>query len=211
VGQKVNPISFRLIKHQNWDSRWFAKKDYTKLLLEDLKIRNFIMKTLAKSYIDKVSIKRGKNTVEVNISTARPGMIIGRSGASINALKDQLAKLTKETLKINIQEVKEPNLNAFLVAYNIAQQIEKRISYKRAMKQAMTRTMESGAKGIKVTCKGRLGGVEIARRESFSTGSLPLGTMHADIDYGQIDAHTTYGIIGIKVWINKVKENNVNA
>lgn len=203
MGHKVNPISYRLGKKAEWQSSWFAKKGYSKLLLEDLAIRDFVMKKLAQSYISKVEIKREKNVVEVTIFTARPGMIIGRSGASINALKEELSKLTKNELRINIEEIKEPNLDAYLVAYNIAQQIEKRIAYKRAMKQAVQRTIEARAKGVKVTCKGRLAGVEIARTESFQAGSLPLSTINANIDFGQVDAKTTYGIIGVKVWINK--------
>ena len=203
MGQKVNPISFRLGKSTEWKSTWFAKKGYKQLLLEDLAIRNYIIKKLSQAYVSEVDIKRDKNTVEVTIHTARPGMIIGRSGAAINALKDDLAKLTKNELKINIEEIKEPNLDAYLVAYNIAQQIEKRIYYKRTLKQAISRVKEAGAKGVKVAAKGRLGGVEIARFESLTAGSLPLGTLNANIDYAQVDAKTTYGIIGIKVWINK--------
>lgn len=203
MGQKVSPISFRLGKLNEWQSKWFAKRGYSKLLLEDLTIRNYIMKRLAQSYISKVLITRAKNTIQITIRTARPGMIIGRSGASINALKDELAKLTSSEIRINIEEVKEPNLDAYLVAFNIASQIEKRISYKKAMKQSIQRVMEAGAKGIKITCKGRLGGAEIARSETLSTGTLPLGTFSANIDYGQVDAKTTYGIVGVKVWINR--------
>jgi small subunit ribosomal protein S3 len=165
------------------------------------------MKKLAHCYVSKVDIKRGKHTVEVTIHTARPGMVIGRSGTGINTLKEELIKLvTKKDLKdlnLNIEEIKEPNLDAYLVAYNIAQQIEKRVSYKRAMKQAIDRAIEAGAKGIKITCKGRLAGVEIARSETLSAGVMPLSTLEANVDFGQAFAKTTYGIIGVKVWINK--------
>lgn len=201
MGQKVNPISFRIGRLTDWQSKWFAKKNYRDLLIEDLKIRNFIMKKLANCYVAKVEIKREKNVIEITIHTARPGMIIGRSGTAINVLKSELQKMTDRELRININEIKEPNLNAYLVAYNIAQQIQKRVSYRKAMKQAIANVMEAGAKGVKVTCKGRLAGAEIARAESLSAGSLPLGTLDANIDYGQVNAKTTYGIIGVKVWI----------
>jgi len=201
MAQKVSPISFRLGKLTDWQSKWFAKKSYRDFLLEDLKIRDFIFKKLKNCYVSRIEIRRGKNLLEVTIHTARPGMIIGRSGAAINTLKQDLSKMTQQELKINIKEVKEPNLDAYLVAYNIAQQIEKRVSYKRAMKQAISHVMEAGAKGVKVICKGRLAGAEIARSESLSEGNLPLGTLDANIDFAQVDAKTTYGIIGVKVWI----------
>jgi small subunit ribosomal protein S3 len=207
VGHKISPISYRLGKFTDWQSKWFAKRDYRQLLLEDLAIKDFIIKKLAHCYVSKVDIKRGKNIVEVTIRTARPGMVIGRSGAGINTLKEELTKLVRKSglkdLNLNIEEIKEPNLDAYLVAYNIAQQIEKRISYRRAMKQAIDRTMQAGAKGIKITCKGRLAGVEIARSETLSAGVMPLSTLNTNIDFGQIFAKTTYGIIGVKVWINK--------
>jgi len=202
VAQKVNPISFRLGRLTNWQSTWFAKKSYRSFFLEDLKIRDFIFKKLKNCFISRIEITRSKNLLEITIHTARPGMIIGRSGAAINVLKQDLSKITNHELRINIKEVKEPNLNAYLVAYNIAQQIEKRVSYKRAMKQAVSHVMEAGAKGVKVICKGRLGGAEIARSESFSEGNLPLGTLDASIDFAQVNAKTKYGIIGVKVWIN---------
>jgi len=205
VGQKVNPINFRLGKHFDWQSKWFEKRNYSKLLLEDLKIRKYLEKKLASHYVSKIEISRNKNEMSITIFTARPGMIIGRSGATITALKNDLQKLTTATLSINIEEIKEPNLDAKIVAMNIAQQIEKRVAYKRAMKQAIAHVMEAGAMGVKVMCKGRLAGAEIARAESISEGSLPLGTLDADIDFGQVDAKTTYGIIGVKVWINRKK------
>ena len=204
MGQKVNPIIFRLGEKTGWSSNWFAKKDYAKLLVSDIKIRNFLNEKMSQFYISKVLINRDKNAVTLTIFTARPGMIIGRAGAGITALKSSLSKMVDGELKINVEEVKEPNLDARLVAMNIANQIEKRIAYKRAAKQSIARVMESGALGVKVICKGRLAGAEIARVESMSQGSLPLGTLDADIDYGQVAAKTTYGIIGIKVWINKV-------
>lgn len=201
MGQKVSPISFRLGKLTDWQSKWFAKKSYRDFLLEDLKIRGFILKKLKNCYVSRIEIAREKNVLEITIHTARPGMIIGRSGAAINTLKQDLSKMMHHELKINIKEVKEPNLDAYLVAYNIAQQIEKRVAYKRAMKQAISHVMEASAKGVKVICKGRLGGAEIARSESLSEGSLPLGTLDASIDFAHVDAKTTYGIIGVKVWI----------
>ncbi|MCX6806797.1 MAG: 30S ribosomal protein S3 [Candidatus Berkelbacteria bacterium] len=203
MGHKVSPISFRLGKLNNWQSKWFAKRDYSKFLLEDLSIREFIRKNLRSGYVSRVDIARDKNIVIITVYTARPGVIIGRSGAGVTALKENLKKLIQGEIRINVEEIKEPDLDAYLVALNIAQQIEKRISYKRAMKQAKTRVMTSGAKGIKVNCKGRLAGVEIARSKTMSEGSLPLGTIRANIDFGQIDAKTTFGIIGVKVWINK--------
>jgi len=203
VGQKINPISFRLGKKSDWKSRWFAKRDYSKLFLEDLKIRKYIEEKLAKNFISEVNLVRDKNAITVIIHTARPGMIIGRSGAAILTLKDNLKKMTKSELSINVEEIKEPNLDAKIVALNIANQIEKRIAYKRAMKQAIAHVMEAGALGIKVICKGRLGGVEIARCEAMSEGSLPLGTIDADINFDQVDAKTTYGTIGVKVWIHR--------
>jgi len=201
MGQKVSPISFRLGRLTDWYSRWFADKSYRKFLLEDLKIRDFILKKLPNYYISKIDIERGRNVLEVTIHSARPGMIIGRSGALVSSLKQQLSHLTTGDLKINISEVKEPNLSARLVAYNIAQQIEKRVSYKRAMKQAVSNVMEAGAKGVKIICKGRLAGAEIARSSSASAGRMPLGTIDANIDFAKAEAKTTYGIIGVKVWI----------
>jgi len=202
MGHKVNPISFRLGHSTAWQSKWFAQKDYRLLLLEDVKIRRYLMKKLANCYLSKIEIDRDKNIVHIVIYTARPGMIIGRSGASINTLREELSRLVNSSLKIDIVEVKEPNLDARLVAYNIAHQIEKRVSYKKAMKQAITHVMEAGAKGVKVACKGRLGGVEIARSESLSAGVMPLGTIKSKIDYAHVNAQTTYGVIGVKVWIN---------
>jgi len=203
VGQKVNPISYRLGINVDWKSKWFDIRKYKQYIIEDALIRKFITKNLAANYISSTNITRDKNSVIVTIHTARPGMIIGRSGAVILAIKNKLQKIIKNDLRINVEEIKEPNLDAQIVAYNIATQIEKRIAYKRAMKQTLQHVMEAGAKGIKVICKGRLAGAEIARKESMSLGTLPLGTLDADIDYGQVDAKTTYGIIGVKVWINR--------
>lgn len=203
MGQKVSPISFRQGMNTQWQSSWFARRDYARLLLEDIAIRRYIMKKLARCFISKIMIKREKNLLEVTIYTARPGMIIGRSGAGINQFKQELLKLTKNELKINIEEIKEPNLDANLTAYTLASQIEKRISYKRAMKQLISRTMSAGALGVKVICKGRLAGVEIAREEGLSEGRIPLNTITANIDFAKIGAKTPYGIIGVKVWIHR--------
>lgn len=210
MGQKTSPISFRQIIKSDWPLKWFSKSDYKKFLLEDLSILNYIREKLSHCFVSKVEIKREKNMIEVIIHTARPGLVIGRSGTGINVLKDELSKLVKSELKIDIEEVKEPDLDARLVALLIAQQIEKRVSYKRAMKQALTRIMEAGAAGAKITLKGRLAGVEIARSETVSAGKIPLGTITAPIDYAQTAAKTKYGLIGIKVWIYK-GEKDVNA
>ena len=203
MGQKVNPHGFRVGVIKTWESKWFADKDYQKFLLEDIKIREFVMKQLFTSGISRVGIERASNKVRVSIYTAKPGMVIGRQGANIESLKKDLAKLTDSEVDINIMEVKHPDLDAKLVAENIAAQLERRIAFRRAMKQSVGRTMRLGAKGIKVACSGRLGGAEIARGESYREGSIPLHTLRADIDYATAEAHTTYGRIGVKVWIYK--------
>lgn len=203
MGQKVSPISFRLGKIEDWQSKWFVKKGYRDLLKEDLALRKVIFEKLSQCLISKVEIKREKNLIEIDIYTARPGMIIGRSGTGLNSLKELLSQISKNELKINILEVKEPDKDASLVAQNIARQIEKRISYKRAIKRAIDKAILSGVKGIKITVSGRLAGVEIARRESSSWGTLPLSTISSPIDFGKGEAKTTYGTIGVKVWINR--------
>ena len=202
MGQKVNPHGLRgVIK--GWDSKWYAGKDYEKFLLEDIKIREFIKEKLFLSGISKVEIERASNKARISIHTAKPGMVIGRQGSNIELLKSDLKKMTESAIEINIVEVKTPDMDATLVAENIAAQLERRIAFRRAMKQCVGRTMRMGAKGIKITCGGRLGGAEIARSESYREGSIPLHTLRADIDYGTAEAHTTYGRIGIKVWIYK--------
>lgn len=203
MGQKVNPHGLRVGVIKGWDSKWYAGKDYEKFLLEDIKIREFIKEKLFLSGISKVEIERASNKARISIHTAKPGMVIGRQGSNIELLKSDLKKMTESAIEINIVEVKTPDMDATLVAENIAAQLERRIAFRRAMKQCVGRTMRMGAKGIKITCGGRLGGAEIARSESYREGSIPLHTLRADIDYGNAEAHTTYGRIGIKVWIYK--------
>ena len=203
MGQKVNPHGLRVGVIKGWDSKWYACKDYEKFLLEDIKIREFIKEKLFLSGISKVEIERASNKARISIHTAKPGMVIGRQGSNIELLKSDLKKMTESAIEINIVEVKTPDMDATLVAENIAAQLERRIAFRRAMKQCVGRTMRMGAKGIKITCGGRLGGAEIARSESYREGSIPLHTLRADIDYGTAEAHTTYGRIGIKVWIYK--------
>lgn len=203
MGQKVNPHGLRVGVIKGWDSKWYAGKDYEKFLLEDIKIREFIKEKLFLSGISKVEIERASNKARISIHTAKPGMVIGRQGSNIELLKSDLKKMTESAIEINIVEVKIPDMDATLVAENIAAQLERRIAFRRAMKQCVGRTMRMGAKGIKITCGGRLGGAEIARSESYREGSIPLHTLRADIDYGTAEAHTTYGRIGIKVWIYK--------
>ena len=203
MGQKVNPHGLRVGVIKGWDSKCYAGKDYEKFLLEDIKIREFIKEKLFLSGISKVEIERASNKARISIHTAKPGMVIGRQGSNIELLKSDLKKMTESAIEINIVEVKTPDMDATLVAENIAAQLEHRIAFRRAMKQCVGRTMRMGAKGIKITCGGRLGGAEIARSESYREGSIPLHTLRADIDYGTAEAHTTYGRIGIKVWIYK--------
>ena len=203
MGQKVNAHGLRVGVIKGWESNWFAGKDYQKFLLEDIKIREFIKEKLFLSGISRVEIQRASNKMSISIHTAKPGMVIGRQGSNIELLKNDLKKMTDAVVDINIVEIKQPDLDATLVAENIAGQLERRIAFRRAMKQCVGRTMRVGAKGIKVQLGGRLGGAEIARSESYREGSIPLHTLRADIDYGTAEAHTTYGRIGIKVWINK--------
>ena len=203
MGQKVHPHGLRVGVIKGWDSKWYAGKDYEKFLLEDIKIREFIKEKLFLSGISKVEIERASNKARISIHTAKPGMVIGRQGSNIELLKTDLKKMTDSAIDINIVEVKTPDMDATLVAENIAAQLERRIAFRRAMKQCVGRTMRMGAKGIKITCGGRLGGAELARSVSYREGSIPLHTLRADIDYGTAEAHTTYGRIGIKVWIYK--------
>jgi small subunit ribosomal protein S3 len=203
LGQKVNPISFRLGVIKTWDSKWYAKADYSKLLHEDLKLRNFLKKRLYHSGVSKIEIERAANKAKVNIFTARPGLIIGKKGAEVETLKKELAKLTDKEVYLNIQEVRKPELDAQLVAENVALQLERRIAFRRAMKKSVTSALKFGAKGIRITCSGRLGGAEMSRTEWYREGRVPLHTLRADIDYGFAEAKTTYGIIGVKVLIFK--------
>ena len=203
MGQKVHPVGLRLGIIRDWDGRWFAEKDYATFLHEDIKIRRLIKKKLYNSGIARVEIERAANRIKVTIHTARPGMVIGRGGTEVEKLRKELEELTAKQISLNIAEVKNPELNAQLVAENIATQLEKSVSFRRAMKQAINRTMRFGALGMKVACSGRLMGAEIARTEGYSEGKVPLHTLRADIDYGFSEANTTYGKIGVKVWINK--------
>jgi small subunit ribosomal protein S3 len=203
VGQKVSPIGFRIGIIRDWDAKWYADKNYTDLLHEDLAIRKVIENHLTNAGVSRVEIERVANRIRVSVHTAKPGVVIGKGGAGVEELRKKLEKLTDKHVHINILEVKAPELDAFLVAENIATQLTKRIAFRRAMKQAVFRTMRAGAKGIKVIVSGRLGGAEIARTESYHEGTVPLQTMRANIDYGLVEAHTTYGRIGVKVWIYK--------
>ena len=203
MGQKVNPVSFRLGVIKTWDSRWYASADYAKLLHEDLKLRAFLKKRLYNSGVSKIEIERAANKAKINIFTARPGLIIGKKGSEVETLKKDLAKLTDTEIYLNIQEVRKPELDAQLVAENVAMQLERRIAFRRAMKKSVTSALKFGAKGIRITCAGRLGGAEMSRTEWYREGRVPLHTLRADIDYGFAEAKTTYGIIGVKVLIFK--------
>ena len=203
MGQKVNPIGLRVGIIRDWEGRWFAEKDYATLLHEDLKIRRFIKEKLYGAGIAKTEIERAANRIKVTIHTARPGMVIGRAGTEVDNLRKELEKISAKQVSLNIAEVKVPELNAQLVAENIAFQLERRTSFRRAMKQAINRSMRLGAQGIKISCSGRLMGAEIARTEGYSEGKVPLHALRADIDYGFAEANTTYGKIGVKVWIYK--------
>ena len=204
MGQKVNPIGMRLQVNRTWDSRWYADtKDYGDLLLEDLRMRDFIKDECSQAGVARVIIERPHKKCRVTIHTARPGVIIGKKGADIETLKNDLSKMSNLEVFLDIKEVRKPEVEARLVAENIASQLEKRISFRRAMKKAVQSAMRLGAKGVKVVCSGRLGGAEIARTEKYHEGSVPLHTLRGDIDYATAEAETTYGICGIKVWINK--------
>jgi len=203
LGQKVNPIGFRLGVIRTWDSRWYAEADYAKLLHEDIKLRNFLKKRLFNSGVSKIEIERAASKAKINIYTARPGLIIGKKGAEVETLKKELAKLTDKEIYLNIQEVRKPELDAQLVSENVALQLERRVAFRRAMKKSVTSALKFGAKGIRITCSGRLGGAEMSRTEWYREGRVPLHTLRADIDYGFAEAKTTYGIIGVKVLIFK--------
>ena len=204
MGQKVNPIGFRLGVNRGWDSVWFARKsDYGKYLIEDYRIREFIKKNISNSGVSEIAIERSGKKCSVFIHTSRPGFVIGKKGSDIEKIKGKISKITDSEVSVNIKEIKKPELNAYLVAENICQQLVKRIAYRRTMKRAMQSAMRLGAKGIKVTLSGRLAGNEIARSEWLREGSIPLHTLRANLDYAEAEALTTYGIIGVKVWIYK--------
>jgi len=204
MGQKVNPHGLRVGIIKDWDTKWYSdKKGFSDLLIEDVKIRQFIKKKLYLSGVSRIEIERAANKIKVIVSTAKPGLVIGKGGAGMDILRNELEQLTGKSVLVNVTEIKEPDLDAQIVAENIAQQLEKRISFRRALKQAMSRSMKRYAKGIKTSVSGRLGGAEIARTEHYHEGTIPLQTLRADIDYGFCEANTTYGKLGVKVWIYK--------
>jgi len=203
LGQKVHPVGFRLGVIKTWESRWYAEADYAALLHEDVKLRNYLKKRLYHAGISKIELERAANKVKINIYAARPGIIIGKKGSEVEALKKELAKLTDKEVFINIQEVRKPEIDAQLVAENVALQLERRVAFRRAMKKSVSMALKFGGQGIKITCSGRLGGAEMSRTEWYREGRVPLHTLRADIDYGFAEAKTTYGIIGVKVLIFK--------
>lgn len=204
MGQKVNPKGLRIGIIKDWDAKWFAdKKNFSGLLMEDQEVRKYIKKKLYAAGIARVQIERAANKMKVSIHTAKPGIVIGRGGAEVEALRKELERMTGKQVNVNIVEIKSPETDAQLVAENVASQLERRIAFRRAMKQSVGRAMKMGAKGIKIACSGRLAGAEIARSEWYSEGKVPLHTLRADIDYGFAEANTTYGKIGIKVWVYK--------
>ena len=203
MGQKVNPHGLRVGVIKDWDSKWYADAEFSDYLVEDYNIRKFLKKKLHSAGVSKIEIERASDRVKVIIYTAKPGVVIGKGGAEIEVTKKELSKLTDKKVMVDIKEIKRPDRDAQLVAENIAQQLENRVSFRRAMKSCMGRTMKSGAMGIKTCCSGRLGGADIARAEFYSEGTIPLQTLRADIDYGFAEANTTYGKVGVKVWIYK--------
>ncbi len=203
MGQKVHPEAMRVGYIHDWKSNWFNEKNFSEYLAEDIRVREHIIGKLAHAGLSDITIRKDANELEVNIHTARPGIVIGKSGTEVDALRRDLHRLTKKQIKVNILEIKRPELDAKLVAQSIAEQLQNRVAFRRAMKRALTSAMRSGAKGVKVQVAGRLGGAEMARTESYSDGRVPLHTMRADIDYGFYEARTTFGRIGVKCWINK--------
>ena len=201
MGQKTNPIGFRLGFIEDWRSKWFARRNYGDLLQEDIRMRRHIEKRLAGAAISRVEIERAGEKVRIDLHTARPGIVIGRGGAEVDRLRDELQEMTKKGITINIVEIKNPGVCAQLVAESIAEQIKRRISYRRAMKRAVSMARDLGAEGVRVACAGRLGGTEISRSEWYREGRVPLHTLRARIDYGTAESHTIYGIVGVKVWI----------
>lgn len=203
MGQKVNPHGLRVGIIKDWDTKWYAEKDFADYLVEDVKIRKFIKKKLYASGVSKIAIERTAGRVKISVYTAKPGIVIGKNGQAIEELKGEIQKMTSQKVAVNIEEIKRPETDAQLVAERIALDLENRVTFRRAMKQAMGRTMKFGAKGIKTAVSGRLGGADIARTESYHDGTIPLQTLRADIDYGFAEADTTYGKLGVKVWIYK--------
>ena len=209
MGQKVNPHGLRVGVIKDWDSKWYAEADFADCLIEDHEIRTFLKKRLFSAGVSKIEIERASDRVKIIIHTAKPGVVIGKGGAEIEKLKAEVQKMTAKKLFVDIKEIKRPDRDAQLVAESIAQQLENRVSFRRAMKSTMSRTMKAGVKGIKTAVAGRVGGAEIARTEQYHEGTIPLQTLRADIDYGFAEAHTTYGILGVKVWIYKGEILNV--
>ncbi len=203
MGQKVHPNGFRLGITKTWDSRWFSQKDFGDFLIEDLKLRNFVKKRLSQASISKMEIERAAGKIRLVIFTARPGIVIGPKGSEIEKLRREILRMTDKEVIVDVKEVRKPEIDAQLVAENVAQQLERRIAFRRAMKKAVTSSLKSGAKGIRIATAGRLGGAEMARREWYREGRVPLHTLRADIDYGFAEARTTYGVIGVKVWVFK--------
>lgn len=203
MGQKTNPIGFRLGINKSWQSLWFDEKTFSKKLKEDLMLRKYITKRLPNAGISKVEVKRTPKRITMTLHTARPGIVIGKKGSEVDKLKEELQRLTSQEVQVNVHEIKRPELDAALVAENVAKQLESKVSFRRAMKRAITSTMRMGAEGVRIACAGRLGGAEMARREQYREGRIPLHTLRADIDYATKIAKTTYGTIGVKVWICK--------
>ena len=203
MGQKVNPVGFRLSETREWQSKWIARRGYGKLLSEDISIRDYIKKKLENGAVTRVEIQRAADKMKIVLSTARPGIVIGRKGTDVDRLREELQEMTGGEVSIDIEEIKKPELSAELVARNIAQQLVRRISFRRAMKKSVASVMSAGAKGIKITCSGRLGGAEMCRTEWYKEGRVPLHTLRADIDYACVEAKTVYGLIGVKTWIYK--------
>jgi small subunit ribosomal protein S3 len=201
MGHKVHPYGFRLGVTRTWTAKWYHDKEYTSLLIEDISIRKLVEKRLANASVSGLEIERNFGQVTVTVHTAKPGIVIGKGGQNVEILRQQIGALTKRKVKLEIKEIRQPELDAYLVAMNIAQQLARRIAFKKAMKQSIQRSMKAGAKGVKIMVSGRLGGAEMSRREWDREGRIPLGTLRADISYGQVHAHTTYGRIGVKVWI----------
>ncbi len=203
MGQKVHPTGFRLGVTKTWDSRWFSQKDYGNFLIEDLKLRDFVKKKLSQASVAKMEIERAAGKIRMIIHTARPGIVIGPKGSEIEKLRRQILRFTNKDVIVDVKEIRKPEIDAQLVAENVAQQLERRIAFRRAMKKSVSSALKSGAKGIRIATAGRLGGAEMARREWYREGRVPLHTLRADIDYGFAQATTTYGVIGVKVWIFK--------
>ncbi len=203
MGQKVNPIGFRVGISRGWESQWYAEKNFGALLLEDIRLREYVKKRLKHAYVSRIMIERPAGKVKITVHTARPGVVIGKKGADIEALRKDLLRMTGKNVEVYIMEIRQAEAEAQLVAENIAFQLERRVAFRRAMKRSLQGALRMGAKGVRVKCSGRLGGAEIARTEGYREGRVPLHTLRADVDYGFAEAHTTYGIIGVKVWVFK--------